>query len=192
MDNADSKVTTRRGLARQAGRLAHELRNILTVLFGVTDEIQCDDAEVAVRNAPMLATSVDKTEAVAHELFALRQILTSGSETSAASASQAAETAGLPALADALGDGPRLLCEPGLFERWALAVAVVAARSGGLAAASVAAAPETPDTLGVQVRFADDVSASDLALLGRAASDLGGRADHRDGAMEFELPCLPA
>ncbi len=192
MDNADSKVTTRRGLARQAGRLAHELRNILTVLFGVTDEIQCDDAEVAVRNAPMLATSVDKTEAVAHELFALRQILRSGSETNPAAASQAAEAAGLPALADALLDGPHLLCEPGLFERLALALAMAAARSGGLASVSLATAPETPDTLVLQVRFADDLSTSDQALLGRAASDLGSRSAHRDGTAEVQLPCLPA
>ena len=68
-----TQLLTRAELGKEIGLVAHDLHNILPVLFGVVEELQSDTSDLAVRNAPLLQASVDKTEELARNLFVLRQ-----------------------------------------------------------------------------------------------------------------------
>ena len=186
MSDVPSNETTRHALAKQAGRLAHELRNILTVLFGVADELNLDNAEVATRNAAAVQTSVDKAEVVANELFALRQALLAGAHTTADVAAGSAASAGLDELAKVFSRSRRLLCDPAMLDRLLMVIGSVAGRCNGLTTATDE--PTAAGHLDLALSFASPPSADDRSRMQRATADAGGEMSGVDLELHCRLP----
>lgn len=190
MSNEQQSVS-RAELGKEVGFAAHELHNILTVFFGVVEEVQSDPSEVAVRNAPLLQAGVDKTEDVARSLFALRQRTLADQLVDGASEMRALAPAfpELGSVADALADAPNLVGDTALFHGWLLALLAGSRLAGGItAAALVPAEGATPGTtLRVQVTFGDAVSSDVAALADAACKSLGGSARAAENTLECDV-----
>lgn len=181
----ERQPVTQAELGKEIGLLAHELHNILTVLFGVVEELQNDGTDIAVRNAPLLQAGVEKTEEVAQALFRLRQRtladqLIDGGAAVAALVDLAPE---LARVADAFIDAPKLIGDRGFFDRWLLAVATSGRSAGGVVDASGGepedARPGT--TWRASLTFGSAPTPEAVAVIAAACRSLGGSAD-ADGA----------
>ena len=70
---------TQPALSSDLGGLSHDLHNILTVLFGIADDLQGNESEVALQNTPLLQASISKIEEIARALASLRSRMIDGS-----------------------------------------------------------------------------------------------------------------
>lgn len=196
----DNPRPSRTQVAAEVGHLGHELHNILTVFFGVSDELAVTGPEPLARS---LEASIAKTEEVARRLFALRGELRAGERfdpvaTARALAASAPELAPLRAhlerepAVELIGDG-------GHFEAFLWALAHVARAEGGLAeveSSRDAAGPGPGPRMGwrLALRFGGGKpGAAAWQDLGRAAARLGAelRSSEAGGSMACLFPAAP-
>ena len=190
MSNEHQPVS-RTELGKEVGFAAHELHNILTVFFGVVEEVQSDPSEVAVRNAPLLQAGVDKTEEVARSLFTLRQRTLAEQLVDGASETRALAHAfpELGTVADALADAPKIIGDTALFHQWLLAIVAGSQLAGGItAAAIVSAGGATPGTtLRIRITFGNPISNDAVALATAACKSLGANARAAENTFECDF-----
>ena len=182
---------TRPALSSDLGGLSHDLHNILTVLFGIADDLQGNESEVALQNTPLLQASISKIEEIARAMASLRSRMIDGSTVQPrAIATALVQATQVPQLGSMFGETARLQAEPSLVERLILAVAIVASHSGGLREVTPLHVPESGNRghdvrLGLQ--FAEAVSDAGASLITSAVRDLGGTVHRDDSSFQCDL-----
>ncbi|MAG58611.1 MAG: hypothetical protein CMJ83_20165 [Planctomycetes bacterium] len=193
MTDAPKGPLSHTALGKEVGLLAHELHNVLTVLFGVADALRRDPPDAAHHNASLLAAGVEKTEGIAKKLFALRQrtLEVQTADAAALTAALLPWVPGLAAMTEAIGQSPRWQADDLEVAYLLMALGVATERAGGITnVASVDPVRRRSRQWAINVAAPGAVDDA-VAFLEQPAEAAGATVRRTDEAIVLEVALAP-